>query len=383
METQFIDKLPQYTDIADLQTTADKQLEEFYKTLKRMQYYCITVNTTPDLNWKKFMAVYRYCLDADCDTNMEKILNGENQQQQLREYTGEYLNILSPKLNNLFNDIQDFSDLFIDYFDELDRSIKEKIKGSTEEEYKVVIEEFINEIENKKNKNTVLSKELTTFSDNIEINFQSLSYLKSHAKNFLTDKKVAIESIEQELEKLEKEVEQEQVKKIEKSYQIKEPISFLVYKNKENKPVKEEHKENNKDKIKKIDELKRELMDYESDYANLNKIFTVAVPFRSGIFSLIKETKKIYQTWVQLELFLLAMEDLISQTDQSYIEEQLLPFLNKLKDNFVTIRDTVQSVKKITNFDITLNKEDNSGNIVTKTVKNIRKSHMLNYFFKN
>lgn len=387
METQlinetsdYLDNLPQATHSADLEVMEfDRQLEKFYITLKRMQSYCITINTTPNLNWESFMAVYRCNLDAVCDANMEDILSGKNQQKQLREYTDEYFCNLSLKLNTVFHDIEDFSELFIEFHTELERSIKDTLQGSTDQDYQVPIDELLQEIQHKKQNNNTLFKTLTAFSNKLEITFKLLRSLKSHAEIFLAEKNEAI-VIEQELAKLEKELDQEQAKAIANAYKNKMPISFRVYKNQKCKLTKEKNKEEAKTIIEKIDKLKRELMDYESDYANLSTIFRAATHFRAGIFSFMKEVKEVYQSWVALEEFFTDVNEL-EKVEKSYVEKRILPALTVLRDRFKEIETIIKTTKnkKMFAMDITFGEEDNKGNFVVKSTSRVNTGRALEY----
>jgi len=371
----------------------DKSLEKLYKTTKRLQSHCITINTQPDISWASFMAVYRCSLDAPTDANIEKLLSEKNQQLQLREYTAEYLDTLSPNISRIFDEIEDFSESFNAYYEDFYRGIIEKITGSPDADYKVVIGELLGEIKDNQQKNKDRDTLLNVFTKKLEITYQLLVLLKTHAEIFFEEKREEIKCIETELSNLEATLDKEISKILDDAYTDKSEIVFPVISNTtklkdllldnntdENQDTQIEKK---KDKLKeKIKDLEVQLNNYDSDYANLATILKACARFRSGIFSVIKDLRECNRTWNDLAICLQHIENYIDIARRDEINNKLLPYLNVINENFVEIKNTIVKIKKILPMQIEIGIENDCGEFIPNETVKINKSRLLNLYTK-
>lgn len=397
METfvnQAVDNTEKNTQLLN-PPNVDKPLEKLYKTIKRLQAYCITINTIPNMSWKNFMEVYRLSLDAPQDENVKKLLSEKNQQLQLREYTGKYLDNISPMMLQIFEEIQNFSLTFSSCYEDFHRGIRERAEGSTDQDYVVVIDYLLEEIKKSQDKNKDRDEALTSFSKELNVNYNALNLLKTHAETFFDENIEKIKRIEKELSILEATEDKYTKKDVEISYQNKAAIKFLIIipsKNLAKSKVSDKNKksdesdevENNKKKLnEKINKLKQELANYDSDYANLILILKTCCQFRSGLFSLRKDVMQIKQTWNNLAEFLTYIAKTLQDegTEKEWIINSLITRLNLLADYFEALDKTVNDVKKILPMEIAIVEEDEE-DLVTLTSAKVPNSRLLNYHIK-
>lgn len=372
----------------------EKPLVMLYKTIKRLQNYCITINTQPNIAWKDFMEVYRFNLDALQDNIIETLLSKKNQQLQLRELSTEYLDTISPLMLQTFEEIQNFSSVFSECNEDFQRGINDMVGGSPDRDYAVAITYLLGEISANQAKNKEREKKLSVFSKKIKLTYVALIELKFQAEFFFDEQREEIKHLAQELQDLETIEDKNNAQIIETSYQTKKTITFSIitdtnnssHQDYEKKSAKEEEEEfeKNKQKLKnKIKKLQQQLAEYDSDYANLNSIINTCILFRRGLFSLRKDAIQTKHTWNSLATFLTNTEKTLDNvnTEKEWITNSLIPIIIRLNDYFIDLNKTITDCKKILPMEINIAEKiaDDFKIVGSEKVPN---STMLNFYIK-
>ncbi|MDQ8039860.1 MAG: HBL/NHE enterotoxin family protein [Cellulomonas sp.] len=393
MERNYFDELVKHANNVVLTDPPkiDKQLEDLFKTIKCLQNYCIKLNTTPDLNWTDFVEFYRKDSIPTKDDKLEQILLSQNVQLTLRKHTAEYLDKLNPKLNEIFDNLMDFSSTFVTFYPELNRSIEDTVSVSKDNDYDVVINELVEEIESNRDKNDKRLQVLNDFLNRFNETFDSLCLLKNYVNVSLEDKKHEIKTLEDELKKLEDKLSTIEMEAINYAFITKTPMNFLFGKDKDKDKDKDKNKDKDKDKEKekqkkelkdKIAKLHAALIGYDQDYGVLKILFDTSSLFKNSFISVIKDVTEISQGWHSIEVYFASVKASISDENikNHWVRDNLLPKLKKLNAKFIALTEEIKKIKTILPISIVYCEKNADGKFIIKDNMKISNSKFLEFY---